>query len=156
MPIRKCGCVFSGNKFRFADKSEAELLSTIHRSAFPNYWDVESFNNFFAVANTFALVVGEVAMIVYRIQYDQADIITLAVLPEARRQGLGRLLTQKAMEHLAALGAEKLFLDVEVNNTPAISLYEGLGFKELRRRKNYYRGKDGTYTDALVMKRKLG
>jgi ribosomal-protein-alanine N-acetyltransferase len=60
-----------------------------------------------------------------------------------------------ALEELKASRAEQIFLDVEVGNSPAIKLYESIGFLVQRRRKLYYRQKDGSYTDALVMSKKI-
>lgn len=94
-------------------------------------------------------------MMVYRVQFDQADIITLAVKPAFRRKGMACALVENALAHMTQLGAKTIFLDVEDGNQPAISLYESLGFSHERRRKLYYRQKDGTYTDALVMKKKI-
>lgn len=122
------------------------------------------FTDFFSVSGTFAYVVlpfagaakeKAVAMIVYRLAGEQADIITLAVRPPCRRMGLGRRLMEHALQHLEGLGGDSLFLDVEDGNRPALSLYEALGFTQCNRRRLYYRQKDGSYTDALVMTKKL-
>jgi len=142
-----------------ASPSDAETLSRIHEECFTNYWNISSFNDFFGVEGTHALLAVDgdipVAMIVYRTQFEQADIITLGVLPGYRRKGIARALVEFALAHMKQLGAENLFLDVEDGNCAAISLYEAYGFTHERRRKLYYRQKDGTYTDALVMKKKI-
>jgi len=52
----------------------------------------------------------------------------LMVAPRARRRGLGRALTVAALEAAAAAGAQRAFLQVEVGNSPARSLYERMGF----------------------------
>ena len=96
------------------------------------------------------------AMAVYRIQYEQSDIITLAVRPEWRRKGIARTLLDEILRSVREKGAKSLFLDVEEGNRAAIALYEAAGFHQIGRRKLYYRQKDGSYTDALVMSRKLG
>ena len=143
---------------RPADKSHAELLANIHRRCFPHYWDINAFNDFFAIEGTHALLAESeqpVGMMVYRIAGDQADIMTIAVLPEHRRQGLAAALVEKALADIATHKIDTLFLDVEDGNVAAIALYEKYGFSHLRRRKLYYRQKDGTCTDALVMQRKL-
>ncbi len=143
---------------RKASKSDAGLLAAIHKECFPTYWNNEEFSDFFAVANTYAwlaLSPEPAGMIVCRAQHEQADIITLAVLPAWRRQGIARLLLEKAMAHLASLGAERLFLDVKDGNSAAVSLYEAYGFSHVRRRRLYYRSRAGDYTDALVMSKKL-
>ena len=92
---------------------------------------------------------------VYRVAFDQADVLTVAVLPAFRGRGIARKLVADALIHCTELGAEKLFLEVEVGNAPAIKLYENLGFKHISRRKLYYQQLDGSLTDALVMAKKL-
>jgi len=77
------------------------------------------------------------------------------VRPHSRRRGHGRALAQAALDQLGQSGAEQVFLDVEDGNLPAIKLYEALDFAYVRRRKLYYRQKDGSYTDALVMMHKI-
>ena len=145
----------SVNNIRAVGAESAEALTAIHRACFPHYWDHEAFTDFFSVGGTHALLIDGAAMMVYRVQHEQADIITIAVLPEFRRHGLAKALMERALAHIRGLGASTLFLDVEDGNLAAVRLYEGLGFKEIRRRKLYYRQKDGSYTDALVMSRKL-
>jgi ribosomal protein S18 acetylase RimI-like enzyme len=76
------------------------------------------------------------------------------VVPEARRNGLGRALLLQFMDVARQLGAEQVFLEVRVGNAGAIALYEGSGFKAVARRVEYYppdrRG--GAREDALVMR----
>lgn len=141
----------------------AALLTGIHRHCFTSYWNVDSFNDFFSVAGTRALLAelpedGElkpVGMMVYRLHHEQADIITVCILPPWRRHGIARLLLQEAISRVAEAGVEQMFLDVEDGNRAAIGLYQGFGFTQINRRKLYYRQKDGSFTDALVMTCKL-
>lgn len=146
-------------RMRMVGPVESPMLVAIHRQCFPNYWDVDAFNDFFAIPGTFATVaeIGDdtVAMCVHRVQHEQADIITLAVLPGWRRRGLGRILLENAMKHALSMGADRMFLDVEDGNGAAKALYEAHGFSVINRRVHYYRQKDGSYTDALVMNCKL-
>lgn len=132
------------------------MLADIHGECFPHYWNIDAFNDFFGIDNTFALVTpcGN-GMVVYRLQYEQAEIITLAVRPSARRKGLAKRLLALAIANIKAAGAHKMFLEVEDGNIAALQLYEGAGFTHVSRRKLYYRQKDGNFTDALVMQRKL-
>lgn len=78
-------------------------------------------------------------------------IISLAVISEARRKGIGKALMTKAMENLYKYyGVEEYYLEVRVTNIPAISLYKKLGFRITNIIKGYYL--DGE--DAYVMARK--
>jgi ribosomal-protein-alanine N-acetyltransferase len=158
--IRRCCVCLKNNQLhlREASKTDADTLSAIHKECFPTYWNIDAFNDFFAVAGTRAWIMEApepIAMVVHRVQYEQADIMTIAVLPHWRRKGIARSLLTLAMEKSSQMGAKRMFLDVEDGNVAAMALYEGYGFTVLNRRKNYYRQKDGSHTDALVMKCKL-
>jgi [ribosomal protein S18]-alanine N-acetyltransferase len=65
-------------------------------------------------------------------------ILTLDILPEARRSGLATQLMQKCEERLRAGGCKQIFLETAVNNRPAIQLYEKLGYAILRTLPLYY------------------
>ncbi len=68
-------------------------------------------------------------------------IITLGVHPDHRRRGLGRRLLE-ACE--ARLSDPTIYLTVRAGNTPAILLYEQMGYRRLRTRPGYYPdGEDG-------------
>jgi len=82
----------------------------------------------------------------------KGHVVSLAVLPEYRRRGIGKALMMRAMDGMLDYGARECFLEVRVSNLPAINLYEGLGFRPVRRNIGYYA--DGE--NALVMSRKLG
>lgn len=161
MAIAACGFVSSKNSIvlKQVGADFADLLAKIHEECFPTYWNNSDFTNFFSVKNTYALLAWDqdlaAGMMVYRISFEQADIITLAVRSPWRRQGVAKSMLAQAMAHCKALGAEKFFLEVEVGNQPALALYQGLGFTQVSRRKLYYRQKDGTFTDALVMSYKF-
>ena len=87
-------------------------------------------------------------MILARAIMDEAEILTLAVLPDARRQGLGRDLLRAAMRRAAETDARTMFLEVAEDNGAARRLYTSQGFTEVGRRKRYYANGD----DALVMR----
>ena len=80
----------------------------------------------------------------------EAEILTLAVAPAVRGQGLGRALLAAAARHAQTLGAANMFLEVGVDNPPALALYAGQGFVRVGQRKAYYGG-----GDALILKAQL-
>jgi len=82
----------------------------------------------------------------------KGHIVSLAVLPEYRRMGVGEALTLKAIDAMSDYGAKECFLEVRVSNLPAINLYEKLGLRTVKKCLGYY--SDGE--SALVMARKLG
>lgn len=80
----------------------------------------------------------------------KGHIISIAVIPEARRKGIGTSLMVNAMKALKEYyKVDEYYLEVRVSNYPAINLYKKLGFKPVRILKGYY--VDGE--DAYLMAR---
>jgi len=69
---------------------------------------------------------------------DEAHVTNLAVHPEARGGGLGKLLLRASMEKAVALGATAMTLEVRESNRAAQQLYAGFGFERQGCRKGYY------------------
>jgi len=81
----------------------------------------------------------------------KGHIVSVAVLPERRRKGLGKALIIESMNNMRLYNAKQCFLEVRMTNTPAISLYKKLDFEITRTIHGYYA--DGE--DAYVMSKKL-
>jgi ribosomal-protein-alanine N-acetyltransferase len=62
---------------------------------------------------------------------------------------LGRALVEEAVDTLRARGVKQIYLEVRDSNAPARALYAGHGFKEVGRRKAYYRR---PVEDAIVLR----
>jgi tRNA threonylcarbamoyl adenosine modification protein YeaZ/ribosomal-protein-alanine acetyltransferase len=83
---------------------------------------------------------------------DTAEILTVGVVPEARRRGFARRLVDALLEEARRRGAVEAFLEVRVDNVAAQSLYFSEGFAQVGLRPGYY---DGGRIDAVVMRREL-
>jgi len=81
----------------------------------------------------------------------KGHVVSVAVIPEHRRKGIGEALVAKAMEGMRLYGAKQCYLEVRVTNEEAISLYKKLGFEVTRTIHGYYA--DGE--DSFVMSKKL-
>ena len=81
---------------------------------------------------------------------DEADIMNVAVHPDYRRQGIAENLINTLVADLKKRGCHALLLEVRASNTPAITLYEKLGFAQVGSRKNYYRNPK---EDALILRK---
>jgi len=75
----------------------------------------------------------------------KGHVVSIAVLPEYQRKGIGLALMQKAMENMRHYKAKKCFLEVRVSNTPAIQMYKKLGFQIKRRIREYYMDGEDAY-----------
>ena len=86
---------------------------------------------------------------------DVADVMTVAVVPGHRGQGLGDVLLGELLRRAADGGAASVMLEVRADNEPARRLYERHGFEEVSVRRRYYRQPTGVDVDAVVMRRRL-
>lgn len=81
----------------------------------------------------------------------KGHIVSVAVLPQYRRKGIGEALINEALNGMRLYNAKQCYLEVRVGNAPAISLYKKLGFQIARTIHGYY--SDGE--DAYLMAKKL-
>lgn len=81
---------------------------------------------------------------------DEGYITNVAVFPEYRRQGIAAQILQVFLQFAEANRLAFLTLEVRPSNAAAIALYQGFGFEEVGRRKNYY---DLPKEDALILTR---
>jgi ribosomal-protein-alanine N-acetyltransferase len=137
-----------------AKEGDLARLAQLHAESSVVAWTEGSLREILQTPGTFAFA-GKDGFIVVRAAADEAEILTLAVRPNCRRRGLGTLLVRSAADHAHRLGSSRLFLEVAVSNAPAAALYEGLGFGEVGRRKNYYATAPGNFEDALILRSNL-
>jgi ribosomal-protein-alanine N-acetyltransferase len=133
-----------------------ELLAALHAGCFAEAWSAGSLAAMLATPGTFGLLAvggGEPAgFILVRGLADEAEILSLGVLPAARRRGLARRLLGAATARLAEAGVGRLLLEVAEDNAAALALYESAGFARVGRRPGYYRH-GPRLTAALIMAR---
>jgi ribosomal-protein-alanine N-acetyltransferase len=128
---------------------DVEALARLHATCFAQAWSAASLRDLFAGPGVFAFAAGQ-GFVLARAVGGEAEILTLAVDPPARRQGLGRALVRAAAAHARSLGAGILFLEVATDNQAATGLYEGLGFAVAGRRKAYYGDRDAHLLKAIL------
>ncbi len=130
----------------------SEALSVIHAEAFPRPWSAAEFARLLANPTAFALMHREGGFVLAWAAAGEAEVLTLAVAPGARRRGLGAALVAAAAGLAHARGADTMHLEVAEDNAAASALYAKLGFVQNGRRPGYY-AEDGVH--ALVMARAL-
>jgi ribosomal-protein-alanine N-acetyltransferase len=140
---------------------DLDRAAAIHASAFAadwdQRWDRQAFAELLAMPGAFGLMAQPAdadqaaGLVLVRVAADEAEIVTLAVLPERRRQGLGFALMRRAESEARGRGAGRLFLEVAEDNFAARKLYADLGFATVGKRPAYYaRGPLGSAA-AIVM-----
>lgn len=92
-----------------------------------------------------------------RVFGSEAEIVNIAVSACSQKQGIGRFLVENSIKYLTENGVERIFLEVNKENLPAINLYEKSGFCLIYERDNYYPSKNcqSQSANALVYEFKL-
>jgi len=133
----------------------ATRLAALHAEAFEAPWDAAAFEALLGQGGVH-LVERPGGFILMRTVADEAEILTLAVRPDARKRGVGAGLVVRGAAEAAARGATRLFLEVADDNVAARALYARAGFAEAGRRPRYYARADGSRRDALLLALDLG
>jgi [ribosomal protein S18]-alanine N-acetyltransferase len=152
------------NRISRAEPRDAARLAAIHAESFAIGWDQLSFEQMLIARDHCGdcLVLrgffGEIAMgfALSRLVLDEAELLTIALDPEARGRGLARTLLLHHASRVRIAGAMRLYLEVAEDNLPARALYRSLGLIETGRRKGYYPAHAGgahhqKSRDALTM-----
>ena len=139
---------------RLATPYDVDALAAVHEACFARPWSARDIDGM--LDDGFGLVCQDAAaFLLGRVVADEAEILTVAIDPSFRRRGHGAMLVAAAAAWAHDQGATSLFLEVGVDNGPAIGLYESLGFERVGTRRAYYTRADGEVVDALVMRRAL-
>jgi [ribosomal protein S18]-alanine N-acetyltransferase len=141
-------------------RGHAKALSEVHKGCFYKGWSHLEFESFFERAGVFAGLAYDkqqhpVGFVLCWIIEDQCDLLSMGVLADNRRDGVGQMLLDFALANATTLGAKHMMLEVNINNTAAHTLYEAQGFEKFSIRKGYYTNADGTLADAVCMRKAL-
>lgn len=133
-----------------------EAMALTHAAAFApaRGWSEAEFADLLADPHVILCVDGP-AFLLARLIADEAEILTLATPPEARRRGhAGRALARFHAE-IAVRRAQRAFLEVAEDNAAARALYDGAGYVRVGQRRGYYARPGGRSVDALTMAREI-
>jgi ribosomal-protein-alanine N-acetyltransferase len=87
----------------------------------------------------------------YSISGDIIELKKIGILPEFRKQKLAYAAMETMLEEARKKNINNVIIEVAITNTPAIKLYEKLGFYKISVRRKYYRN----LVDAVVMQKEL-
>ena len=129
-----------------------EELAHIHAASFthPRPWSAAEFAALLRDPANF-LIAREDGFILGRTILDEAELLTLAVAPEARQRGFGTMLLHAFEIAARERGAATAFLEVASTNATALALYHRAAWQDAGRRRNYY----AAGLDAVVMRKVL-
>jgi ribosomal-protein-alanine N-acetyltransferase len=143
---------------RAAVRADARVLGEVHAEAFEAPWTGEEILRFAEDRGGLALVAerggAALGFILCRLVAGEAEVLSLAVRPAARRQGVAAALLDAALD-LTRARAASMFLEVAEDNPGAIALYARAGFEPVGRRAGYYARAGAPAVAAIVMRRAL-
>lgn len=141
-------------EIRVMEKADISQLAELEKLCFSDPWSESAFEyelrnplSLWLVATDEQVVAGYVGS---QTVMGEADMMNIAVAPSYRRQKIAENLVLTLIEMLNEKNAKSLTLEVRVSNTPAISLYEKLGFIQVGRRPGYYRN---PREDAYILRK---
>ena len=144
---------------------DARECASLHAQSFPVGWGESEMEQLLSDASVVCHLTRKnggrgaaLAFIMSRIAADEAEILSVAVAPQARGRGLAGELLRHHLSRVAARGATRMFLEVGEDNQPALRLYRKAGFFEVGKRAGYYpRGASGNSgaVSALILRREL-
>ncbi len=141
-------------QLQLMDSSHVEKIAELEKLCFSDPWSVKSIAS--ELENKLSLWIvamdGEklVGYVGSQSVLGWADMMNLAVAPDYRQKGIAQALVNELIARLQQNQVTCLTLEVRASNTPAISLYEKLGFAPVGRRPNYYHNPK---EDALILRK---
>jgi len=137
-------------------RGAAGPISLLHRACFPeDPWDVEAIEQTMAIPGFFGRVgwakTAPVGFALALALGEEAEIVSLGVLPSHRRCGIGSAILDAICREARLRGAERVVLEMATDNEAAHALYAGRGFTVVGCRRNYYRRAEGL-VDALILR----
>lgn len=140
-------------------RAHAKMLSTLHHACFAKGWSHLEFESFFERTGVFSAVAYHEAVpvgyVLCWLIEDECDLLSMGVLAENRRDGVGLMLLEYALDTARHMGGRAMVLEVNASNEAAQTLYKAQGFEAFATRKDYYTGADGKAFDAVCMRKIL-
>ncbi|VAV86787.1 Ribosomal-protein-S18p-alanine acetyltransferase [hydrothermal vent metagenome] len=138
----------------------AQLLSELQKASFMDageqLWPAGDMATLLCGPHVLAMTISQagqvVGYILWRYAADEAEILSIGILPECRGRGMASLLISEVFDQAEKLDIREIFLEVRADNKAAIGLYHKCGFEAVGRRKDYYGNVGGSKQDALVLK----
>jgi tRNA threonylcarbamoyladenosine biosynthesis protein TsaB len=154
-PQAKTGPDITKVRIEPAKASASPVLAALHAKSFYHAWSEADIAAMLQVPGTDAHLAHSdsepLGFVVSRSIAGEAEILSLCTRPDARKLGVATQLMMAAITELRDAKIQVLHLEVAADNTPAISLYEHLGFVRTGLRKAYYQRRSGA-VDALLYK----
>ena len=133
------------------NSDDIQLIEPHFESEFDKFWNINNLKNDFSNPNSTYFIaklddeiVGFAGILTI---CDEANIMNIVSKANKRHLGIGTKLLDALVDSAKNQNLKSITLEVNINNYPAINLYEKFGFKRIGLRKKYYNNTD----DAIIM-----
>lgn len=141
----------------WAGPEHAADIAQVHKSLFPDAWDVPFLEKVLAHPGSIAFLarIGApqhtAGFVLGQIASDEAEVLSLGVRADRQRHGIGKRLVEALARAARKSEVRRLFLEVGSGNKPALGLYQKLGFTQVSSRAGYYQRPGAAAEDAHVL-----
>lgn len=126
-------------------------IADIESSVFNDPWDKQaildslaSFGAGVGICLKDEIIIG---YCICQVVFETAEVLRIATRPAYQGQGVAVSLLDELQHFAKDKGGERILLEVRADNTPAIALYQKVGFRQIDKRVGYY----GGGIDALIL-----
>ncbi len=140
---------------RKANLDDVEAIVSLDQEVLQTNWHEKLYAESIVLKDTQSLVLDHegrlIGFLIYRNIGGDFEIIQLALNKVYQRQGLASMMIDFMIQDAQSSHIEFIYLEVEMDNLPALNLYKKYGFEAIHQRKNYY----GQGQDAIVMRKEM-
>lgn len=140
---------------RKANLDDVEAIVSLDQELLQTNWHEKLYAESIVLKDTQSLVLDHegrlIGFLIYRNIGGDFEIIQLALNKAYQRQGLASMMIDYMIQDAQSSHIEFIYLEVEMDNLPALNLYKKYGFEAIHQRKNYY----GQGQNAIVMRKEM-
>lgn len=137
--------------------ADIDAVMAVETRIHPSPWTLGNFRDSLAAGHGAHVFWEAGVMVGYAVVttiVDETHLLTIGVVAERQRQGIGGRMLERLFAAVRQQGAQRMLLEVRPSNLAALALYRRHGFAEIGRRRGYYPAGSGR-EDAIVMARSL-
>jgi [ribosomal protein S18]-alanine N-acetyltransferase len=132
----------------------AGIISVLHGACFEEIWNEKSISEMLNMPGMIGFLIETEekipqGFIMMRVAADEAEIISIGVIPAARKKGLASILLLKSIKRAAISNVAKIFFEVAEDNKAAIAFYKTFGSQIIGKRLGYYK-RSSKKIDAII------
>ena len=139
-------------KFKSLEFKDLDQIMEIEKLSNPTPWSIGSFIDCINSSYQNIVILQDDLLLgfcISTVNFTESHLLNISIHPDFRSQGIGQKLLDKTEKELTKKGVSDIFLEVRNSNIGAISFYKKNDYRNVGKRKNYYRLLSGR-EDGLI------